>query len=188
MRELVTSHDGRPPRTLAPPEITTFLNHLAACRRTSASAQNQPLCALLGLDKRVLDLDLPAVLGCREAFMRIERLEPPSRLLECLRVRVKDIDFDRPALLAARRREGLSAQLAEVKRRHQGSCKKIPSAATSFAWPYLFLASRPCADSTTGRLVLHLHESVVQKSVLEAARSMHIVDRGPLGVVSPLDR
>ncbi len=193
IRELVRFHQGRHPRGLEAAELTAFLDHLA-----------------------------------------VERLEPPFRLigellhasglrlLECMRRRGKG-EVDGPALLPLRLREGLSAQLAEVERRHelelaqrrgevdlpQALRAKMPSAATSLAWQYLFPASRPCTDPATGRPVLHhLHASAVQKAVVRAAGTdirtiqtllghkdvrttmthTHIVDRGPLGVVSPLDR
>jgi integron integrase len=242
--ELVRFHKGRHPRVLGPSELTAFLNHLAVDRHTSASTQNQALCAILFLYKRVLDLQmptlegleraqrpkhLPTVLGRRDAFAVKDQLEPPFRLigemlygsglrlLECLSIRIKDVDLnrhqimirrgkgeiDRAALLPARSHEGLEAQIALVKERHEAELeagrgevnlphallKKMPSAAKSLAWQYLFPASRPCTDPATGRLVLyHLHESAVQKAVLRAVRAAKLVDRGPLGVVSPLDR
>jgi integron integrase len=184
------------------------------------------------------------------------------RLMEALALRVKDIDLDRrqirvrrpkgnhdrAALLPASVRDGLRAQLDRVADRHRAELaagrgevdlpdalrRKLPGAATSLAWQYVFPASRPCTDPATGRLVLyHLHESAVQKAVTAAARAAgidkragihtlrhsfatalleagtdlrtiqtllghkdvrttmiytHIVDRGPLGVISPLDR
>src|SRR5262249_49378766 len=56
--------------------------------------------------------------------------------------------------------------------------RKLPGAATSLAWQYVFPASRPCTDSATGRLVLyHLHESAVQKAVTAAARAAGIHKR-----------
>jgi integron integrase len=288
-REFIRFHGRRHPRDLGAPEITAFLNDLAVRRRTSASTQNQALCALVFLYRKVLDLDvpaldglerarrpthLPAVLSRHEVMALLDRLDPPIRivgellygaglrLLEAVSLRVKDVDFDRrqlmvrrgkgerdrPALLPVRAREGLQAQLDLVARRHLAELAagrgevdlphalraKLPYAATDLAWQYVFPASRPCTDPTTGRLVLyHLHESAVQKAVHEAANAArihkraschtlrhsfathlleagtdlrtiqtllghqdvrttmiytHIVDRGPLGVVSPLDR
>ena len=289
IRAFIRFHGGRHPRDMGAPEITAFLNHLAVKRRSVASTQNQALCALIFLYRRVLDLrlpaleglerarrpgHLPAVLSRRDVHALLDQLVPPFhligellygsglRLLECLSIRVKDVDIerrqimvrrgkgnhDRAALLPARVREGLRVQLHEVERRHRAEVKagrgevdlphalraKMPHAARTLAWQYLFPASRPCADPITSWPVLyHLHESAVQKAIHTAARSAqidkrvtchtlrhsfathlleagtdirtlqtllghkdvrttmvytHIVDRGPLGVVSPLDR
>jgi integron integrase len=289
IRGFIRFHGGRHPREMGAPEARCFLNHLAVQPRISASTQNQALCALVFLYRRVLGLEmpalqglerakrpdhLPAVLSRRDVLTLLDKLEPPFRLigeilygsglrlLECLSVRVKDVDLerrqimvrrgkgshDRAALLPARARDGLRAQLHEVERRHQAELAagrgevdlphalraKMPHAAATLPWQYLFPASRPCTDPASGRPVLyHLHESAVQKAVHDAARSAqldkrvtcptlrhsfathlletgtdirtiqallghkdvrttmiytHIVDRGPLGVVSPLDR
>ncbi len=288
-RAFIAFHGRRHPRELGPPEITAFLNDLAVRRRTSASTQNQALCALVFLYRRVLDIEfptlagleraqrpahLPSVLSRREVAALLDHLEPPFRLIgellygaglrlsEAVSLRVKDVDLDRrqitvrrgkgerdrPALLPNRASEALRTQLALVARRHRAELAanrgevdlphalrlKMPGAATSLAWQYVFPASRPCVDPATGREVLHhLHDSAVQKAVREAAAAAridkraschtlrhsfathlleagtdirtiqtllghqdvrttmiytHIVDRGPLGVVSPLDR
>ena len=288
-RAFIAFHDRRHPRDLGPAEITAFLNELAVRRRTSASTQNQALCALVFLYRKVLEIDLPplvglerarrpthlpAVLSRHEVVALLDRLEPPFRLIgellygsglrlsEALSLRVKDVDFerrqltvrrgkgerDRPALLPVRARDALRAQLDEVARRHEAARaegggevdlphaldRKLPGASTSLAWQYVFPASRPCTDPATGRRVLHhLHESVMQKAIVDAVKAAriskraschtlrhsfathlleagtdlrtiqtllghqdvrttmidtHIVDRGPLGVVSPLDR
>jgi integron integrase len=115
---------------LGGPEITAFLNHLAVERRTSSSTQNQALCAILSLYRRVLDLPmpdlhglerahrpehLPAVLGRRDVAALLERLDAPPfrllaelmygiglRLMEALALRVKDIDLDRRQIMVRR--------------------------------------------------------------------------------------
>ena len=289
VREFVRFHDRRHPREMGAAEITAFLNDLATRRRTSASTQNQALCALVFLYRKVLEVEMPAldglerarrpdhlpnVLSRREVQALLEHLDTPFRLLgellygaglrlqEALSLRVKDVDLDRhqitvrrgkgahdrAALLPVRARGGLVAQLELVRRRHAVALasgggevdlphalrEKMPYAATSLAWQYVFPASRTCRDPATGRSVLyHLHESALQKAVRDAATAAeihhrvgchtlrhsfathlleagtdirtiqsllghkdlrttmvdtHILDRGSLGVVSPLDR
>lgn len=289
VREFIRFHNRRHPREMGAAEITAFLNDLAVRRRSSASTQNQALCALVFLYRKVLEIEMPAleglqraqrpdhlptVLSRRDVLALLDRLEPPFRLLgeilygaglrvnEALSLRVKDVDLerhqitvrrgkgahDRAALLPTRAREGLRAQIELVRRRHLAELNagrgevdlphalrtKMPDAASSLAWQYLFPASRPCIDPASGRVVLHhLHETALQKAVRDAAEAAqldkratchtlrhsfathlleagtdirtiqallghkdvrttmiytHIVDRGPLGVVSPLDR
>ncbi|WP_437687906.1 tyrosine-type recombinase/integrase [Sorangium sp. So ce176] len=135
--------------------------------------------------------------------------------------------------MARRHKKELAAGHGEVDLPHALRAK-MPRAATSLAWQYLSLASRPCTDPATGRQDLyHLHESAVQWAVHDAGRAArltrratcqplrrssathlleastdiqtiqtwlgqkdvrttvaytHIVDRGPLGVINPLDR
>ncbi len=289
VRAFVHLHHRRHPREMGAVEVTAFLNDLAVHRRVSASTQNQALCALVFLYRKVLELEmpmlddlqrakrpthLPNVLSRRDVLSLLDQLVPPFRLLgellygaglrlqEALCLRVKDVDLqrhqitirrgkgahDRAALLPTRAREGLVAQIESVRRLHQAELTagrgevdlphalraKMPGAATSLAWQYVFPASRPCTDPATGRTVLHhLHETALQKAVHDAATAAgidqratchtlrhsfathlleagtdirtiqsllghkdvrttmiytHIVDRGPLGVVSPLDR
>jgi integron integrase len=289
VRQFVLHHGRRDPRGLGAAEITSFLNYLAVVRRVAASTHNQALCALVFLYQRVLqqnvgDLEglerarrpqhLPTVLSRQEVIALLQCLQPPFRLiaellygsglrlLECLSLRVKDIDLerrqitvrrgkgnrDRACLLPIRVHEQLREQLERVGQRHkaeltagrgevdlpEGLREKFPGAARTLAWQYLFPAVRPCLETTTNRPVLHhLHDTAVQKAVHEAAVAAgiskrvgchtlrhsfathlletgtdirtiqtllghkdvrttmiytHIVDRGPMGVISPLDR
>ena len=289
VREFVRFHGRRHPRDLAGPEITAYLNHLAVEREVAASTQNQALCALIYLYKHVLRIELPALAGLErakrpihlptvitkpEALRLIDCLNDPSkliaqllygsglRLMECLALRIKDVDLerrqltvrrgkggkDRPAILPRVLWSDLRHQMALVEARHkvavragQGEVdlpyalhRKLPGAATSLEWQYLFPAARPCLDERSGRRVLHhLHESVVQRAITAASALAHLgkrvtahtlrhsfatellqanvdirtiqtllghedvsttmiythlVDQGPLGVRSPLDR
>ncbi|WP_308789586.1 phage integrase N-terminal SAM-like domain-containing protein [Polyangium mundeleinium] len=221
IREFIRFHHKQHPRTMGAREITAFLNDLATQRRVSASTQNQALCAIVFLYKRVLDMampelsgleparrpmHLPAVLSRREVLALLDKLDTPFRLMgeifygaglrlmECVSLRVKDVDLDRhqvmvrrgkgnrdrAALLPVRARESLRAQLEHVAARNRMELAKgrgevdlphalrakMPGAATSLARQYLFPASRPCIDAATGRLVLHhIHETGVQKAI-----------------------
>ncbi len=129
VRAFVTFHGRRHPRDLGAPEVTAFLNDLAVRRRVSASTQNQALCALVFLYRKVLQLDmptltdlerarrphhLPAVLSRRDVLALLDRLEPPFRLIaellygaglrigECVALRVKDIDLERHQITVRR--------------------------------------------------------------------------------------
>lgn len=288
-REFLRFHGRRHPRDLGGDGIVAFLNHLAVVRRVSASTQNQALCALVFLYRKVLELEMPAlegleraqrpdhlptVLSRREVGALLDQLLPPFRLIaellygaglrlsEALSLRVKDVDLerhqlivrhgkgarDRAALLPRLTQDSLRAQLELVADRHafelsqgRGAVdlpfalhRKMSGAATSLAWQYVFPASRPCVDPTTGERVLwHVHDTAVQKAIrtaaelagidrratchtlrhsfathlLEAGTDIrtiqsllghhdvrttmiytHVVNRGPLGVMSPLDR
>jgi len=122
IKRFILFHNKRHPAEMAEPEINAFLTHLASKERVSASTQNQALSALLFLYRYVLrrevgDLGevirarrpsrLPVVLTCEEVKAVLTRLQGDKwlmaslmygaglRLMECLRLRVQDIDFAR---------------------------------------------------------------------------------------------
>jgi len=129
VREFVHFHGRRHPREMGGAEITAFLNDLAVRRRVSASTQNQALCALVLLYRRVLEIEMPAldglqrakrpehlpnVLSRRDVLSLLDHLAPPFRLLgellygsglrvqEALSLRVKDVDLERHQITVRR--------------------------------------------------------------------------------------
>lgn len=125
IRRFILFHGKRHPAAMGVSEISAFLNHLACERRVSASTQNQALCALVFLYKAVLEIPLedleglvrakrarrlPVVLTSEEIIRLLSQLQGAQwlmaallygsglRLLECLRLRVKDLDFERRAI------------------------------------------------------------------------------------------
>src|SRR3954470_15652120 len=190
-------------------EIAAFLSHLAVNRRVSASTQNQALCALLFLYQQVLErklelIDLqrakrppkiPVVFTRVEARAVLARLKGDYRLmahllygsglrlLECLRLRVKDIDFgyrqitvreskglrERVTLLPDRLCRPLQAHLARVKERHQRDLargagtvylpgaldRKYRNAGREWRWQYLFPAQKISVDPRSGEKRRH---------------------------------
>lgn len=129
VREFIRFHNRRHPREMGAAELTAFLNELAVRRRSSASTQNQCLCALVFLYCKVLEIEMPAleglerahrpdhlpnVLSRRDVLALLDRLQPPFRLLgeilygsglrvqEALSLRVKDIDLDRHQITVRR--------------------------------------------------------------------------------------
>jgi integrase len=165
----------------------------------SASTQNQALSALLFMYRHVLEMDVgkieqvararvptrvPVVLSRDEVAAVMKHLTgrvwiivvllygAGLRIDECLELRVKDIDFDRVVLPFALDR-------------------KYPNAATDWAWQFVFPASRMCRDARWGPPSrYHLHETVVQKArdVSTTMVYLHVLNRGALGVRSPMDR
>jgi len=220
-------HNMRHPETLGTADVERFLSHLAVNGQVSASTQNQALSALLFLYRRVLDRDLaglddvvrakqpgrlPVVLSPAEVRTVLSRLQGAPglmaslmygaglRLLECARLRVKDVDFAR-ALITVRDGKGrtdrvtvlpgglvtpLRAHLARIRRQHEmdlsdgaGSVdlidaldRKDPRAAWEWSWQWVFPATRLHRDSRSGHWRRHhLHESVVQRAFKDAVRA-----------------
>jgi integron integrase len=230
IRRYILYHRKRHPDEMGEKEIAQYLTGLATGGRVSASTQNQALSALLFLYQEVLGrnlewlqgvvrakrpIRLPVVLTRQEVEAVLGQLRRPYwlmgslmygaglRLMECCRLRVKDIDLsrgeitvrdgkgakDRVTLLPASLRRSVAEQLEQVYRLHQQDLKigrgsaplpgaletKYPSAAKELGWQWVFPASRFYRDSQTGRLHRHhLHESAVQRAVKDAVRSTHI--------------
>jgi integron integrase len=221
-------HGTRHPSELGAPEIRAFLSQLAMERHVAASTQNQALAALLFLYQQVLDIrlpplgpvvrarrpvHLPVVLTRKEVRELLAELVPQPahwlvasllygsglRLLEALRLRVKDLELgtrvltvrrgkgakDRVSMLPERLVDPLARHLEPVRRVHArdlslgyGSAelpealeRKYPSAGRSWAWQYVFPASKLSADPHSGVIRRHhLHESSVQRAVRGAVK------------------
>ena len=209
-RYFIRFHGTRHPREMGAAEIESFLSYLANQRGVSPSTHRQALSALLYLYKEVLDIDLPwmaeigrpkarlhvPVVLSRDEVLRLLRSVDVEhrlicqllygaglRLMECLRLRVKDLDFDRKMIIV---REGkgakdrivmlpspltqpLRVQLALSREwwmqdRANGIAgvslpdalaRKYPRAPESWAWHWVFPSSRLAEDPRTGTLRRH---------------------------------
>ena len=236
VRRFVKSSGMRHPRELGPSDVTQFLSHLAVEGKVSASTQNQALSALVFLYKDVLDMPVgwlsalvrakrphrvPVVFTkdeVRRVFERLKDRGTPAlvaavlygtgmRLLEGLRLRVKDIDFakhevvvrggkgdrDRVTMLAERLEGPLLKHLADVRTQHERDLAegagwvelpgaldtKYPNAGREWGWQWVFPATRVYEDSQTGqRRRHHLHETMVQRAFKEAVRATGIAKPG----------
>ena len=222
VRRFVIFHQMRHPREMAGPEVARFLEHLAA-QGLSASTQNQALAALLLLYRGVLgreDLEigkferakgprrLPVVLSrsevgrvlnCMEGVHRLQAsllYGSGLRLLECCRLRVKDLDLergqiqvrrgkgakDRVTLLPQALRPILAQHLERVRELHArdraaGACvalpgalaRKLPRAPGYWSWYWVFPATRLHRHRPSGQLRRHhLHETTLQRAVQTA--------------------
>ena len=220
-------HGNREPRELGADHVVDYLNHLAAERVVSASTQNQALNALAFLYTQVLDVELPELTALVRAKLskRLPVVLSPDqmrllfshmngrhllmarllygtgmRLMECVRLRVKDIDFDYRQIVVRdgkgakdrvvpfpdALREPLQAHLAEVRDvfaqdRAEGVgevylphalARKYPSAPTERVWQYAFPSGRLSVDPRSKKTRRHhTHESGLQKAVRRAARA-----------------
>ena len=220
------------PRDLGEADVEAFLNHLANDLDVAASTQTQALSALLFLYDAVLDAArddaalvrvkkpprLPTVLSREEVAALLSHLDGTPglvgrllygaglRLSGALRLRVKDLDFerrqltvrrgkgdkDRPTVLPDALVEPLREHLAAVRALHQadlegphgdvllpeGYARKHPGAARAFGWRFVFPSSQITADPRTGLLHRHhLSPSTVQKAVKRAADAAGIDKR-----------
>ena len=226
IRRFIYFHDKRHPTEMGGEEIARFLSSLAVEAKVSASTQNQALNALLFLYREVLDQNFPALEGLvrakvprrlpvvltrEEVRAVLQQLRGTPRLmatllygaglrlLECARLRVKDIDFDsnqivvrggkgdkdRITLLPSAIKPDLARHLAVVQQQHRedlergagwvelpgGLSRKYRTAGREWGWQWVFPATRIYIDNPTGqRRRHHLHESVLQRAVKEAAR------------------
>lgn len=229
----VRYHNLRHPKELGAADVTQFLSSLATTERLSASSQNQALAAILFLYRHVIGGDLPWIDGIVRAVRPVRlpvflsrdevrtviaRLHGAHRLvalllygaglriLEALRLRVKDVDFntnsvtirrgkgakDRITMLPAIVKSELRRHLATIRRMHEqdlvrgaGSvelpealARKYPSAERDWSWQWIFPARRFYVDKETGEIRRHhLHETVLQRSVRFAALSAGITKR-----------
>ncbi len=224
IRRFILFHGKRHPAEMGEAEISRFLSHLAVTAKVSASTQNQALSALLFLYRQVLcteidwvdgvvrakrPLRFPVVLTREEVRGVLGHLQGVDwimasllygaglRLLECCRLRVKDVDLERKEILVRDGKGGkdrltllpgrivgaLRTHLERVRVQHDrdlangaGSVElplaiehKYPRAAREWSWQWVFPATRFYVHPETGqRRRHHLHESVLQKAVREA--------------------
>jgi integron integrase len=218
----------RHPEQMGGPEVERFLTHLAVAGNVAASTQNQALSALLFLYREVLGVELPwmenvtrakrpqrlpVVLTADEVHRVLARLDGRDwlmasllygtgmRLMECVRLRVKDMDFsrneiivrdgkggkDRRTILPASLLPALEQQLARVREIHRADsgtgwagvhlphalARKYPNAARSLAWQYLFPATQQSIDPRGGAIRRHhIDEKVLQRAVAAAVRGV----------------
>jgi len=233
VRRFVRFHGLRHPTELGEREVVGFLTHLSVERRVAASTQGQALAAVLFLYREVLGrplvglgpiprarapVRLPVVLTRHEVERVLAGLRGTTRLvgamlygsgmrlLECLTLRVKDVDLergelrirrakgarDRVTVLARTARGALGEQLEQVRRGHQRDLvegagwvelpealgRKYPNAGCSWPWQWVFPARRRYVDRATGQIRRHhLHESAVQRAMAEAVRASGIGKR-----------
>ena len=222
----IRHHGTCHPRHLGESEVAAFLTHLASEPKVSASTQTQALCALQFLYTTVLGhplgrlaemrwaqsrSQLPVVMTGEEVAMVLGQLEgvywivgmllygSGLRLLECLTLRVKDLDLARCEVRLRTTKGGaprvtmvpkslvehLKQQLVATRLVHQRDLaagagevilpwalgRKYPNAGREWAWQWVFPATRSYAERETGVIRRHhLHESAVQRAVKAAVR------------------
>jgi len=220
----------RHPASLGESEVTAFLSHLATERNVAAATQNQALAALLFLYKQVLGRELgwfddlvrakrpvrlPAVLTRGEVKALLAQLRGAHwlmasilygaglRLMECLRLRVKDVDIayrqilvregkggkDRVTMLPETTVQPLHEQLGEAKRLHEidlregygevhlpyALARKYPRIGYEWGWQYVFPSGKRSADPEDDVIRRHhLDESVLARALKEARRDAGI--------------
>jgi integron integrase len=230
VKRFILFHGKRHPKDMGAPELEAFLSHLATRRQVSAGTQNQARSAVLFLYRHVLQIQLPwlsevvkakasqhlpVVLTHREVKALLDELGGTHllvasllygtgmRLLEGLRLRIKDIDFERRelivrcgkgakdritvlpenlvfplqqqvALVRAQHIQDLNAGLGEVWLPH-ALAAKYPQAAKASGWQFVFPSPSISVDPRTGvQRRHHLTEQTIQRAVAGAARRARI--------------
>jgi len=230
IKRYIIYHNKRHPKEMGEKEINVFLTHLAVNKKVAASTQNQALCAIIFLYKHVLKIDigdlgdmvwakkpkrLPVVFTRTEAQAIIDQLNGIKwimvnilygsglRLMECLRLRVQDVDFgqkkiivrdgkgakDRATLFPEVIKKQLTLHLKTIKIQHlkdltDGYGKvylpyalenKYPNANKEWCWQYIFPSEKLSIDPRSGiKRRHHLDESYLQKAVKSAIKKAGI--------------
>lgn len=230
IKRFIFFHAKRHPMKMGEAEISSFLSSLAVQENVSASTQNQALSALLFLYQNVLKKPLswvdvgvrakkparlPVVLSKEEVNAILGHLDGAPRLIalllygsglrrmECLELRVKDLDLarneilvrdgkgqkDRHPMLPESLKEPLRRHLQRVKELHERDlsagtgrvqlpgalARKYPNADREWGWQYLFPASTRFFDKSAGiQRRHHLHESVMQRAMKQAVRQSEL--------------
>ncbi|MBC2705662.1 integron integrase [Desulfobacula sp.] len=223
----------RHPQEMGKPEVERFLSHLALNRNVAVSTQNQALNAILFLYKYVLDMPLnddidavrskkqkrlPTVLSPSEVSQLFHHISGTNelmakllygaglRLMECIRLRVKDVDFenhqiivrdgkggkDRATVLPKTLQQDLRFHLKGVRKLFEQELaegradvylphalvKKYPGAGKSWVWQWVFPAKNRSKDPRTQKVRRHhAHETGLQKAVANAAKKAGIHKR-----------
>ena len=234
IKRFILFHNKKHPADMGADEIKSFINHLAVKENVSASTQSQALQGILYLYKNVLKKDvgwideikkaarikhLPVVFSKRETIEIIKQLDGTIRIIvsllyggglrlsECLKLRIKDIDFDYKQIIV---RDGKGEKdrhtilpetiVAELKQhinkiykihkkdllKDRGETilpyalsRKYKKAGKEFGWQYVFPADKFIKDKNTGMIYrFHIHESTVQRAVKEAIRKSGVVKNG----------
>jgi integron integrase len=230
VRRYVLFHGKRHPIEMGQAEVNAFLSDLANRRGVSASTQNQAASALLFLYRSVLAMPLspdgtlvrakrarrlPTVLTRSEVRSVLSRLDGAHRLialllygsgmrlLECLRLRVKDVDFAGRSLLVRDAKGSkdrvvplprvaaplLASHLARVHKLHQTDlaagfgdaylpdalARKYPAAGREWGWQWVFPADQRSRDPRSGAVRRHhLHDTGIQRAVRQAVLDARI--------------
>jgi integron integrase len=224
----------RHPRSLGGSDVAAFLSHLATRRNVSASTQNQALNALVFLYQNVLQIELgnigefarvtrparlPEVLTQEQTRRVLDALKPGTtsliirllygtgmRVMECLRLRVKDVEFDRGRIVVRQGKgdkdrltllpeivkDELKAHLERVKLLHEKDlaegfgqvwmpdalARKYPNASCEWAWQWVFPSAQLSKDPRSGSVRRHhANELPIQRAMKAAVRLAGIHQR-----------
>ena len=226
VKRYIRFHKYRHPQEMGAPEVEAFLSDLAVRRDVSASTQNQALSAILFLYKQVLQIELPwmdgvirarrpqrlpVVLTREEVASVLAQLDGTlwliasllygsgMRLMEVLRLRVKDVEFarleilirdgkgqkDRVTMLPRKLAAPLELHLQRVRALHEQDlregygranlphalARKYPNAAAEWGWQFVFPSVNRSEDPRSGGIFRHhLHEKTIQRAVRNAVR------------------
>ncbi|MCE1197048.1 integron integrase [bacterium] len=233
LSRFIAANKGKNPATMGGADINAFLSHLATCENVSASTQNQALAALLFFFRNIMNNPvgdvgevirakkpkrLPVVMSRQEVRAVLSALSNDKwliaslmygtglRLMECLELRVQDIDFsqneivvrngkggkDRRTMLPGTLKTSLQEHLITVKAIHNKDLaegfgrvpvpealgKKYPNAASEWAWQWIFPQERRWKDPRTGNQGRHhMDPSILQTAVHEAVLKSGIAKR-----------